>query len=158
MLRELIGVDVLAQHVHDLGLGAGGEEAELGGVAGVGLGERAEVGDGIAAAEALRRRIVGARRLGLPREGAEPDALVAFIDLRAPAPVGLRHHALVLGRRQPADAAGVRLGARLRRVHDRAGPAADALQRLGRRRGRRRRGLLARGRAAAHVAHEAAFF
>ncbi|CAO2142933.1 unnamed protein product [Urochloa humidicola] len=97
VLGELVQVGVLAEHVDYLSLGAGGEELELGGGVRVGVagGKRAEVGDGVAAVEALRGHVVGARRVGFPREGAQPHALVPLVDLRAPQPVGLRHHALV---------------------------------------------------------------
>jgi hypothetical protein len=90
VLVELVGVGVLAQHVHDLGLGVRRQESELA----VGSALRGEVEDGFPAAEPARRHVVGARGGVLVGKRAEPHPLVAIVDLRAPAPVWLRHDAL----------------------------------------------------------------
>jgi hypothetical protein len=55
-----VGVLILAEHVNDLGPCLGCEEPQLGGGVQVGLGELAEVGDDVAAAEAMRGDVVGA--------------------------------------------------------------------------------------------------
>jgi hypothetical protein len=89
-LAQLVGVGVLPQHVDDLRLGVGGQEGELGRRR---AGAR-EVGRRLAAAVAERGHVVGARRGLLVGERAEPHPGVALVDLRAPAAVGLRHHAL----------------------------------------------------------------
>lgn len=91
---ELVEVSVLAEHVDDLCLGAGKEESELVRVGG----KRGEVCGGIAPAEALCGGVVCASGVPFEVECAEPNALVFFVDLRAPAAVGLGNDAFVLGR------------------------------------------------------------
>jgi len=134
-LLQLVIVRVLPEHVDDLRLGMRVEKLRLAVVVvAVCAGDGLEVGDRVLAAEALRRDVVRPGRLVLLVEGPEPHALVLLVNLRAPASVGLRHDAFVLGRRKLP---GLRLGVPgAVRIHDCAGAAADAAQGVG---GRRRR-------------------
>uniref|UniRef100_A0A0A9H669 Uncharacterized protein n=1 Tax=Arundo donax TaxID=35708 RepID=A0A0A9H669_ARUDO len=82
---------MLPEHVDDLRLGVRGQEGEL-------RGRRPsarEVGRRLAATVAERGDVVGARGGLLVGERSEPHPRVALVDLRAPAPVRLRHDALV---------------------------------------------------------------
>lgn len=97
IMQQLVAVGMFTQHVDDVGLGVEVEELELGDVGVGGFGQWFEVGDGVAATEALGGDVVRSGGVGFEVKGAEPDALVLLVDLGAPAAVGLWDDAFVLG-------------------------------------------------------------
>ncbi|CAB4295565.1 unnamed protein product [Prunus armeniaca] len=113
------GLDVVAFVVVGAGAGGGG----------------LEVGDGIAATEALGGDVVSLGGLVLLVEGAEPDALVLLVNLGAPAAVGLGDDALVFGGGELAglsfDAAADAAAADFGVENDAAGSAAEAAEAVG---------------------------
>ncbi|CAB4264970.1 unnamed protein product [Prunus armeniaca] len=113
------GLDVVGFVVVGAGAGGGG----------------LEVGDGIAAAEALGGDVVSLGGLVLLVEGAEPDALVLLVNLGAPAAVGLGDDALVFGGGELAglsfDAAADAAAADFGVENDAAGSAAEAAEAVG---------------------------
>nr|GMD06170.1 hypothetical protein Iba_chr06bCG13430 [Ipomoea batatas] len=80
-----------AEHIHDLRLRPRPQERQLRVV--FRLRQGFEVGEGVAAAEALGGDVVGATGFVFFVEGAKPHTLVLLVDLSPPAAVGLGDHA-----------------------------------------------------------------